>query len=489
MNSMKNIPILLLLFLLGCGTAMAQPIRKSSYEQTLRAARAAYDSLNYVYALERYEEAYEDKEDRALIDTIAWLNFQIRDYRKAERWFARVLRRAEEGELNDFRYIYGQLLKMNEKYDEAIEEFQTFLNASSNDSLKALAQNEMAGAELAKELPQTMKGVTVENAGRDLNTKFSEYSPTLGANGTEVYFTTFDADDVIYVDEKNKDESYAQIYRAMKDDNGWEKPKALGGEINRPEFHNSNVALDKDGRTLYFTRAQLMGNVLSESKIYFSTGGSEGWKGAQEVQGVNGPYLAKHPAAGELFGKEVLFFVSDMPGGYGGFDLYYATKTGEGTFSDPVNLGDVINTAGDDETAELVKRFQAEAGTCKRFVLDGVSKSVVESIRRTQTAAVTTEEGCGFGDLVDVCANARIGFEEFLKRSTDNGVHAAINVVADKVVQLGRNTRSCIGRVVTVYHTLSARGLQLTAKKRVSIFNTDPLQQFRIWSAQSSTGV
>ncbi|MCB0599230.1 MAG: hypothetical protein KDD28_34485, partial [Phaeodactylibacter sp.] len=108
---MKNIPILLLLFLLGCGTAMAQPIRKSSYEQTLRAARAAYDSLNYVYALERYEEAYEDKEDRALIDTIAWLNFQIRDYRKAERWFARVLRRAEEGELNDFRYIYGQLLK------------------------------------------------------------------------------------------------------------------------------------------------------------------------------------------------------------------------------------------------------------------------------------------------------------------------------------------------------------------------------------------
>ncbi|MCB0564136.1 MAG: OmpA family protein [Phaeodactylibacter sp.] len=347
---MKNIPILIFLFLLGCGTLMAQPIRKSSYEQTLRAARASFDSLNYVYALERYEEAYDDKEDRALIDTIAWLNFQIRDYRKAERWFARVLRRAEEGELNEYRYTYGQLLKMNEKYDEAIEEFQTFLNASSNDSLNTLAKNEMAGAELAKELPQTMKGVTVENAGRDLNGKVSEYSPALASNGQEVYFTTFDTDDVIYVDEKNKEESYALIYKAMKDDNGWEKPKALGGEVNRPEFHNSNVSLSKDGRTMYFTRAQLTGNVLTESKIYFSTGGGEGWKGAQEVLGVNGPYLAKHPAIGELFGKEVLFFVSDMPGGYGGFDVYYATKTGEGTFSDPVNLGDVINTLGDDET-------------------------------------------------------------------------------------------------------------------------------------------
>ncbi|MCO6493407.1 MAG: OmpA family protein [Phaeodactylibacter sp.] len=347
---MKNIPILILLFLLGGSALMAQPIRKSSYEQTLRAARESFQTRNYVYALERYEEAYEDKEDRSLIDTIAWLNFQIRDYRKAERWFARILRRAEEGELNEYRYIYGQLLKMNEKYDEALEEFQKFLDHSSNDSLNTLAKTEMAGAELAKELPQTMKGVTVENAGRDLNTKVSEYSPALASNGQEVYFTTFDANDVIYVDEKNKDESYALIYKAAKDDNGWEKPKALGGEINRPEFHNSNVSLSKDGRTMYFTRAQLEGNVLSESRIYFSTGGGEGWKGAQEVQGVNGEYLAKHPAIGELFGKEVLFFVANIPGGYGGFDIYYATKTGEGTFADPVNLGETINTIGDDET-------------------------------------------------------------------------------------------------------------------------------------------
>lgn len=350
MKLMKNISILSLLFLLSCGVLTAQPIRKSSYEQTLRAARESYANRNYVYALERYEEAYEDKEDRALIDTIAWLNFQIRDYSRAERWFSRILRRAEEGQLNEYRYIYGQVLKMNEKYDEAIEELQKFLASSSSDSLNTLAKNAITGAELAKELPQTMKGVAVENAGRDLNKKVSEYSPALSPNGQEVYFATFDADDVIYVDEKNKDESYALIYKAMRDDNGWEKPTALGGEINRPEFHNTNVALDKDGRTMYFTRAQLEGNTLSESKIFFSTGGSEGWKGAQEVQGVNGDYIAKHPAVGELFGRQVLFFVADMPGGYGGFDIYYATRTGEGAYSDPVNLGSVINTAGDEET-------------------------------------------------------------------------------------------------------------------------------------------
>lgn len=140
MKSMKNISIFLFLFLLGCGTLMAQPIRKSSYEQTLRAARESFKTRNYVYALERYEEAYEDKEDRSLIDTIAWLNFQIRDYQRAERWFARIMRRAEDNELTEYRYTYGQLLKMNEKYDEAVAEFQKFLDHSSNDSLKTLVK-------------------------------------------------------------------------------------------------------------------------------------------------------------------------------------------------------------------------------------------------------------------------------------------------------------------------------------------------------------
>ena len=350
MKLMRNFAIILVLFLAGSLALQAQPIRKSSYEGMLAAAREAYKTENYVFALEKYEEAYEEKEDKALIDTLSWLYFRVRDYRRAERSFARIMRRDKEGELADYKFVYGRLLKMNEKYDDAIKELQDFVSATSSDSLKTLAKAEITGAEMAKELPQTMKGVTVENAGKDLNGKVSEYSPALVSKGKEIYFATFDAEDVIYVDEKTKDKSYAQIYKSDKDDNGWEKPKVLGEEINRPEFHNTNVSFSKDGRVMYFTRAQLEGNVLSECKIYYSVGGSEGWSGAQEVQGVNGDYLAKQPAAGELFGQEVLFFVANMPGGYGGFDIYYATKKSEGVYGDPVNLGSVINTLGDDET-------------------------------------------------------------------------------------------------------------------------------------------
>ncbi|MCG8331834.1 MAG: OmpA family protein [Chitinophagales bacterium] len=351
---MKNILLLILFFLLGAHFVDAQPIRKSSYEMTLRAAREAYATQDHVNALDRYVEAYEEKQDRSLLDTIAFLQFRVRDYRSAERYFARILRRDKENKLNDYRYVYGQLLKMNEKYSEAIDELQKFLATASGDSIRTLTKNAITGAELAQELPPNLKGVTVENAGKSINSKTSEYTPSVSGNGKEVYFTSRGVDDVTYVDlegdGKDEDGSYAKVFVAMKDDTGWEKPKELGGEVNRQKIHNSNVAVAPDGRTLFFTRAALEGNVLSESKIYYSSGGSESWKGAEEVKGINGDYVAKHPAPGELFGKQVLFFSSNMDGGYGGYDLYYATRLSDGEYDDPVNLGATINGPGDEET-------------------------------------------------------------------------------------------------------------------------------------------
>ncbi len=103
---------------------------------------------------------------------------------------------------------------------------------------------------------------------------------------------------------------------------------------------------------MYFTRVQFAegGQSIGESKIYYSTKGSDGWSAANEVTGVNGDYIAKHPCEGELFGEKVLFFVANMPGGKGGFDIYYAPKKTNGVFGMPVNLGEVINTVGEEST-------------------------------------------------------------------------------------------------------------------------------------------
>ncbi len=315
----------------------------------IETANEAMANRDYYNALEWYEKAYEEQQDDSLVPLIAQMHYQLRDYSRAERWYSRLLRRDRDGSYVDKRFDYGRILKMNEKYPEAISELQQFVIETDNDSLRNLAKIEITGAELAMEMPQTNKGATIENAGRNINTPLSEYSAVLTRDGNTMYFSGFDGKDVIYFDEV-KEENFARIFTSSLEDRGWGKPEALSDEINRPGFHTSNVALSPDNNTLFFTRAQLEGNVLSSSQLYYSVGGPGNWGPAREVSGINGDYAVKHPAVGELFGREVLFFVSNMPGGYGGYDLYYATREGEGAYGDPVNLGEILNTPGDESS-------------------------------------------------------------------------------------------------------------------------------------------
>ncbi len=343
--------ILLCILISGLSSqAWAQPIKKARYETMVKVAQERLELKDYYNALEWYEKAYEERNDESLIPIIADLHYKLRDYIRAERWYARLFRRDDENQYADLRFRYGRILKMNEKYQEAIPELQQFINHTNDPKLKALAENELTGAEMAIEMPNTTKGATVEMADRDINSPFSEYSAVLNRAGSVMYYSSFgDTRDVIIFDEV-KEEYFARIFTTTKGERGWEEPVALSDEINRPGFHVGNVALSPDGNTMYFTRATLSGNIVDDSDIYYSVGGDYNWGPAREVEGVNGDYIAKQPTPGELYGRAVLFFVSDMPGGYGGFDIYYATREGEGSYGDPVNLGPQINTAADEET-------------------------------------------------------------------------------------------------------------------------------------------
>jgi len=329
---------------------LAQPIRKAAYDVLLQVADEQYQRKDYYNAIQKYEEAFEDKEDRTLLPRLADLYYLARDYTKAERTYTRVLRNDKTNEFGEKRFFYGRALKMNGKYEESVKEFQQFIGLTKNDSLKTLAQIEVAGAEMAMNTPPPTKGVAMENAGKDLNTTFSEYSPAFSRSG-DLYFASFDTKDVIIMEDSSKDEYFAKIYKASKKkDKGYEKPTVLDTKVNRPDYHNVNINFSPDGNRMFFTRARLEGNVINEGAIYYSVGGDGAWGAANEVKSVNGDYIAKDPAVGELFGKEVLFFAANMPGGKGGFDLYYAPIVSEGTYGIPVSLGAVINTIGDEET-------------------------------------------------------------------------------------------------------------------------------------------
>ena len=349
---MKKLFLILALGVYGLALT-AQPLNRPTYASMIQTAEEQMEKKDYYRALEWYEKAYEESRDPELAILIADLSYMLRDYRDASRWYKRALRPSRRNkkaeEWQEKRFEYARSLKMEGKYDEAIEEFDKFIKNTSDPVKKELAELEKVGCEFAR-VAQPVENLSVSNAGKKVNTKISEYSPYLSPDNSELYYSSLNSDEIIEIDEESDEDYHAKIYKSARTEKGWAKGEALDDKINRPGYFNVNVKLSPDGKRMFFNRETVEGNVLVESKIYVSERSGSGWSAAEEVESLNGDYIAKSPAVGELFGKEVLFFVSDMDGGYGGYDIYYATYKGGGQYGDPVNLGPQINTVGDEET-------------------------------------------------------------------------------------------------------------------------------------------
>lgn len=332
----------------AAGWLQAQPLNRATYATMIATAEEQEQKKDFYNAIEWYEKAYEENDsDKDLAIKLGYLNFEVRDYSRAERWFSRALRRDKKNNYTEAIFEYARALKMNEKYDEAIKQFELYIAEGADPIKKEIAKNEITGCEFGKVAMD--KEVTISNAGKSVNTKYSEYSAFLAPDGQTMYYASFQTDEVILVDGKNED-YHAKILTSSRTDQGWGEPADLGQTINRPGYHNSNVTLSPDGSRMYFTRQLLDGNVLTESKLYMSERTGSTWGPANKVTTINGEYLVQHPAVGELFGNEVLFFTSNMEGGQGGLDIYYATYKGGDQYADPVNLGPKINTVANEVT-------------------------------------------------------------------------------------------------------------------------------------------
>ncbi|MBK9270162.1 MAG: OmpA family protein [Saprospiraceae bacterium] len=326
-----------------CGFFLAaQPYNSNTPAALVKSGDEQIEKGQYYVALEQYEKAYKENKEKDVAIKIAQAHFLLRDYNKSAVWYGRVLSRDKNNLFFENRVAYGRALKMNAQYTEAAAEFNRYLGEGQNDELKAIAQIELDGIALLENTREDLS-LVVKNIGSPVNNSESQASPALHPEGS-LYFGSLS-------DKSSKSDEgihFSKIFSSMLEkEKGWSKPVELEELINREGYHSSNVSFSRDGNTMFFTRVLSDGGFMEESKIYASSRTASGWSPAIEVTGVNGDYLSRHPNEGELFGSKVLFFSANIPGGKGGFDLYYANKTGEGQYSDPVNLGE-LNTASDD---------------------------------------------------------------------------------------------------------------------------------------------
>ena len=189
-----------------------------------------------------------------------------------------------------------------------------------------------------------LRSVELINA-RAINSEQLDFSPTFYQNGI-VYVTSRHKQGA--VDEKIQ-ETFFELYYAELDAAGNPmRPQRFSTELNS-RAHEGPVTFNRNQDRMYFTRNNLRAGIrradsqgVTRLKIYEARRGRYDWEGVQEMPFGSDKYSVCHPALSA--DGQRLFFASDMPGGYGGYDLYFAERTEAGTWSDPINLGADVNT-------------------------------------------------------------------------------------------------------------------------------------------------
>lgn len=177
-----------------------------------------------------------------------------------------------------------------------------------------------------------------------INSQQADYSPFM-VNKTLYFVSSRPAHTGVTYSSANSAEGLTDVFRADKKDSVRFRNVSAFPAINTP-FNEGPFSLSKDGRLIYYTgnEKQSAGKEKTKTllKIFYSAYDGKSWSKPAKPAFSKGDYAYGHPAISS--DKQFLVFCSDLPGGYGGMDLY-ACYLKDSAWSVPVNLGPKVNSA------------------------------------------------------------------------------------------------------------------------------------------------
>ena len=239
-------------------------------------------------------------------------------------------------------YYYAEVLKNNGKYKEALKQYQEFEKLSPGNEL-ALAG--IASCDSALNFWKKKSRYEVA-LFKKFNSRFSEFCPIIvSEDGSLIYFNSTRGGKKVKTSKITGQRNNDIFYSKLNAQGEWESPELLEGEMNT-EFDDGVCAISADGQELFYTISKTSKGETLGTAIYSSKRSGGQWSEPQKLEILPDSSLnVAHPAPSPE--GDFLYFVSDMPGGFGGKDIWRVPREGAG-WGPPENLGETINTPADE---------------------------------------------------------------------------------------------------------------------------------------------
>ena len=310
-------------------------------------AYASFTAGEYYDAIDLFKDAYSkskksDKNARTeLVFMIAECYRLTNDPKDAETWYKLAVKSAYSKP--DAQFYLAESMKKNGKYPLAIDEFRKYKLIAPSDSR---AEQEIRSCELAEGWLKSPEAYKVDEI-KDLNSKESDFSPAYGRDDFGLIYFTSSRDGVTGKKTHGATgQNFTDIFESRIDKKSkWSTPVPVAG-INS-EFEDGTPSFSSDYKELYFTRCEAGKREKKGCIVMYSKKNGDKWSEPKNLKLLPDSLVAAHPSISK--DGLTLYFVSDMPGGYGKKDIWKVTRLRAGdAWSKPVNLGPDINTPGDE---------------------------------------------------------------------------------------------------------------------------------------------
>ncbi|HEY4798064.1 MAG TPA: hypothetical protein VII99_03205, partial [Bacteroidia bacterium] len=252
----------------------------------------------------------------------------------------------------DLDFYYGRALHLNYKFNDAIANFQKYINSKPSNKEIDKAKLYIEYCNNAKEYIALPVGADIKNIGKEINTAWAEYVPVISSDDAFLIYTyrgprSMGGLQSIYTDYKVLPDSlkqyYEDIFYSYKIGSHWLTPDPIGENINT-KFHDAAVALSADGQKLFIFKStpkdhgdiymsRLEGNLWTKAVPLGKNINTNSWEGSCSLSAD----------------EKTLYFSSERPGGFGGKDIWKSELMPDGNWGKAVNLGPTINTSYDED--------------------------------------------------------------------------------------------------------------------------------------------